>query len=56
MNTLLAVALGLAAVAGGLRDLIGYAGLYIMTGGVALAALWMILRLPEPRRRATVAG
>ncbi|MEP7217270.1 MAG: MFS transporter [Bacteroidota bacterium] len=54
MNTLLAMALGLAAIAGGLRDLIGYIGLYVMTGGVALIALGMILRLPEPRRAVRV--
>ena len=51
MNTLLAAALGLAALAGGLRDIVGYQGLYTLTLVVALASLGMILRLPEPRGR-----
>lgn len=50
MNTLLACALIVAALAATLRDLIGYTGLYAATGAVAIAALVMILRLPEPRR------
>jgi len=50
MNLLLAGSLFLAALAGGLRDVIGYRGLYIATGAVAVIALIMIDRLPEPRR------
>jgi hypothetical protein len=49
MNTLLAGALVVAALAGVLRDYFGYAGLFIFTGSVALVALAMIVRLPEPR-------
>jgi hypothetical protein len=55
MNSLLAGALGVAALAGGLRDVIGYAGLFSVTGSVALIALMMIVRLPEPRRQARIA-
>lgn len=50
MNILLAGSLLLAALAGGLRDIIGYRGLYIATGAVAIIALFMIDRLPEPRK------
>lgn len=51
MNSILAGSLIVAAIAGSLRDFIGYTGLYLVTAGVALASLVMILRLPEPRRR-----
>jgi len=50
MNTLLAAALIVAALAGWLRDEIGYVGMYVATTVVALASLVLILRLPEPRR------
>jgi MFS family permease len=50
MNTLLACALVVAALLGGLRDLIGYGGLFATTGLMALIALVTIVRLPEPRR------
>jgi hypothetical protein len=50
MNSTLAIALVIAAIGGSLRDLIGYAGLFTVTGCVALTALVIILRLPEPRR------
>lgn len=50
MNSILALALAVAAIAGGLRDVYGYAGLYTLTGVVSLAALVLVLRLPEPRR------
>jgi MFS family permease len=51
MNTTLAMALTLAAIAGSLRDIVGYTGLFMMTGCVALVSLVIILRLPEPRKR-----
>ncbi len=50
MNTLLSLALALAALAGGLRDIVGYSGLYLLTGIVAVASLVVAIRLPEPRR------
>jgi MFS family permease len=50
MNSLLAGALGIAALSGALRDIIGYEGLFGMTGVIALLSLVMITRLPEPRR------
>jgi len=55
MNTVLAGALGVAGLAGGLRDVIGYHGLYVVTLGVALVSLVLILRLPEPRRAVKIA-
>jgi MFS family permease len=54
MNMWLASALIVATIAGSLRDVIGYSGLYVTTGCVALAGLVMIVRLPEPRRAAKV--
>lgn len=54
MNSLLSGALLLAALAGSLRDAIGYNGLFAVTGAVALASLVLVLRLPEPRRTAHV--
>lgn len=56
MNSLLAAALLLAALAGILRDATGYTGLYVMTAVVAMISLVMIIRLPEPRRGAVVVG
>ena len=52
MNSILAGSLLVAALAGSLRDFIGYTGLYLVTAVVALASLVMIFRLPEPRREA----
>ncbi len=46
----------MAGVAGGLRDVIGYHGLYTVTLGVALVSLLLILRLPEPRRAVKLGG
>ncbi len=54
MNSILAGALIVAGVAGSLRDLIGYHGLYLVTAVVALLSLVMILRLPEPRRQMSI--
>jgi MFS family permease len=56
MNTLLAAALGLAGIAGVLRDIVDYQGLYLLTFLVAIASLVMILRLPEPRREVKLVG
>jgi len=50
MNSLLALAYGGAALAGGLRDVVGYTGLYAITCLVAVVGVAVILRLPEPRR------
>jgi hypothetical protein len=50
MNTTLAIALAIAAMAGSLRDVFGYTGLFTATGIFALTSLIIILRLPEPRR------
>jgi MFS family permease len=50
MNTLLASALLLATVGGILHDVAGYEGLYIFTGCIAVMALLLIVRLPEPRK------
>lgn len=50
MNVVLACSLLLATLAGGLRDIIGYRGLYLATATIAVVALVIILRLPEPRR------
>lgn len=52
MNSMLAGALIIAAIAGSLRDVIGYVGLFSVTGVVALAGLIMVIRMPEPRRSA----
>lgn len=52
MNTLLAIAYGLAAVIGGMRDVIGFDGLYTITGVVAAIGIVYIVSLPEPRRSA----
>lgn len=50
MNSLLAAALLLATVGGVLHDLVGYEGLYIFTGCIAVGAFLLIVRLPEPRK------
>jgi MFS family permease len=50
MNSLLAGALVLAALAGSLRDAIGYLGLFAVTAVVAIGGLVLVLRMPEPRR------
>jgi MFS family permease len=49
MNSLLAGALLAAALVGSLRDVIGYTGLFGVTAAVALAALTLIIAMPEPR-------
>lgn len=54
MNSLLSIALIVAALAAGLRDYIGYTGLYAATALVAVLSLFMIIRLPEPRRAVVV--
>jgi MFS family permease len=54
MNTTLAIALGIAAMVGSLRDVFGYTGLFTATGIFALTSLIIILRLPEPRRAVVV--
>jgi MFS family permease len=56
MNSLLAGALVLAALAGSLRDIIGYLGLFSVTGVVAIAGLLMVIGMPEPRRAAREVG
>ena len=50
MNSLLSGALILAAIAGSLRDVIGYIGLFGVTAAVALVGLVLVIRMPEPRR------
>lgn len=50
MNTILAIAYGIAALIGGMRDVIGFNGLYAITGVVAAIGIVYIVRLPEPRR------
>lgn len=50
MNSMLAGALILAALAGSLRDIIGYVGLFGVTAAVAVVGLILVTRMPEPRR------
>ncbi len=49
MHSLLATSLLLATLGGVVRDVIGYQGLFILTGVIAVASFIMILRMPEPR-------
>ena len=56
MNSLLAIAFAVAAIIGGLRDIVGYTGLYAITCGVALIGTLYILQLPEPRNAPRMAG
>jgi MFS family permease len=56
MNSLLAGALVLAALAGGLRDVIGYVGLFGVTGVVSIGGLVLAVRMPEPRRGSRAEG
>lgn len=50
MHSMLAGALIIAAITGSLSDVIGYVGLFTVTGIVAVIALIIAIRMPEPRR------
>ena len=50
MNTLLALACGVAVLVGGLRDVIGYTGLFGFTTAIGIAALVLAVQLKEPRK------
>ncbi|MBX7216381.1 MAG: MFS transporter [Candidatus Kapabacteria bacterium] len=52
MNTLLAFACGVAVVVGGLRDVIGYTGLFGFTTAIGVIALALAVQLKEPRKTA----